>query len=159
MRIGPIGRGVGVLLLAALVGCGGGGDNGSPTTPSVTTPARTRTVIGSFNFQLVGTPAANNAGLAFDFGRIDITVSPTGDLDAVVDWTFASNSVQLYLTSSSCTDTQFSVVQCSILRSTEGSGAKPRTLTAPGLNGNYRLWVVNLGSTSESGTIQVGVTR
>lgn len=153
-------RTAGVLMIGLLAGCGGGG-GGNPSGPTTTPPpARTRTVLGTFGFQLVGIPEANRVGLAFDFGGpIEVTISPTGDMDAVVDWTFASNPVHLYLTANTCTATQFSTASCSIQRSTEGSSAKPRTLTAPGLNGNYRVWVVNFGSSSESGTVQVGVTR
>jgi hypothetical protein len=145
-----------VALVLVLGSCGS-----STTGPSGgSTPGRSRSVIGSFAFQLVGIPEAQSVGFAFDFLDRDVVLSAAGDLDAVVNWTFASNNVNLYLTSTSCSETQFAVVQCTILRSTEGQGGKPRTLTASGLSaGTYRVWVVNLGNTAESGSVEVGVTR
>jgi hypothetical protein len=153
----PVSRFSAVALALMLAGCGGGGS--SPSSPT-STPTRSRSVIGSFSFSLVGIPAAQRAGFGFDFLGQTVTLGTAGDLDAVVDWTFASNDVNVYLTSDACTDAQFKVVACSIMRSTENVSGKPKTMPATTLSaGNYKIWVVNLGNTSESGTVQVGVTR
>jgi hypothetical protein len=147
-----------LVLVVGLYGCGGGG--GSTPTPVSTPTPRTRSVLGTFSFSLVGVPTAQSVGFAFDFLGQTVTLGSAGDLDAVVDWTFASNNVNLYLTSDTCTDAQFKVVACAILRSTESASGKPKTLQMPGLaSGNYKVWVVNLGNTAESGSVQVGVTR
>lgn len=138
----------GLACLAALLllpGCGGGGS--SPTAAS--TPAPGRTVIGEFSFIALPSPGLN-------FG--EVTVSGAGTLEAVAEWTFASNDIDLYLTNGSCDATAFVAERCTVITSATGL-SKPERITAAVQAGVYRAWVVNFGPGPESGTIQVFLTR
>lgn len=132
-----------ILLLAGLAvvlpSCGGGGDN----NPS-------RTVIGTRSFALG----------VLEAGSVDVTItgSGTGTLDASANWGSAANDIDIYVTSTSCTDIFFG--GCSIQAQANSSTAKPERLTL-GVSGGsvYRIWVANFGPGSDSGQLEVGLTR
>ena len=137
------------LLALALPGCGGG--SGSVTGPSVNAPpARQRQVInGSWRVDPVET-----SGQVFYFV---FDVRDPGDLDASVDWTHASNDVDIGLGSGDCTG---HLDTCNLLAESTSVTAKPERVSRSGLvSGRYTLVIANFGSTTEQGTYEIGLTR
>ena len=88
----------------------------------------------------------------------DFTVPAGGTLQITVDWTSASNDIDLVLSNPSCDATAFSLGVCKVL-ATEQSNTKPSQLTMATTATAYRLFVVNRGPTPESGTVRVAVTQ
>ncbi len=89
------------------------------------------------------------------------TTTATGTLDVTVDWTFASNDVDIYLTQGeqACTIAQFNARQYEFLASSESFTAKPEKVSAPGAAaGPYRLYIGNRGPTQEAVSYQVVLT-
>jgi hypothetical protein len=87
-----------------------------------------------------------------------ITTLP-GTLDVTVDWTFASNNVDVYLARGSCSFEQFVATQCQVLSTSESATAKPEKLRVPGTTaGTYTLLVGNRGPADESVAYQVVLT-
>src|SRR5262245_32247912 len=118
-RIGGIAARAGALaLVIGLTGCGG--DSGT-TPPPVATPVPppVRSVIGNFTFSLS----------PLDMTRpVEVTVSGsgTGTLDATVQWTFASNDVDLFLTDRNCGATSiFNLGNCNVLARADSFTNKP----------------------------------
>lgn len=152
-RSGRIGAALGCAgALAAVIGltaCGGG--SSSPTTPAVTTPpAPVRSVIGNFTFSL------GPIGLA---QPVEVTVTGSGTIDATVQWTFASNDVDLFLTDRNCNATQYlQLANCNILARADSFTNKPEVIRVTASTGVYRLFVYNDGPGSEAGTLVVGFT-
>ena len=145
-----------------LVGCGDGGSSGSsPTGP----PARVSTVIAEGSFQIGTMLTAFQAGVPCDFVEfIEFNTSATGDIEAIVDWTFATNNLDMTITPGRCT--------CALVLTTNACGdsvassidmtTKPERITA--LNqpaGAYTLGIANLDeqARSDSGSYQVVLTR
>jgi hypothetical protein len=151
MRLRPVRSALGLVLglaLAGLPGCGGGGDSNpvGPTPPqTVTTTLPTSTFVGIVPGEVRFT---------------DVTVNVTGTLTATLDWTFASNDLDIYVTSSSCTVTTTNDIQnvCSAIGRTTSTSAKPERLTVSVTPGPVRVWAANFGPTSESGTLAITVT-
>jgi hypothetical protein len=143
-------RRLSVLSLAlVLAACG----SSSPSAPS--TPQRRVVAQGQF----VGLPSSNggntntiNATFAATF-----TTTSAGTIDAIVDWTFATNQIGVGLYPGTCTSAQLGFGNCIVLVQSNSS-AKPGKLTFAAPAGTYSLAFENLGPGSESGTYQVGVT-
>src|SRR5687767_2088741 len=93
-------------LVVFTLACGGGSDNsGSPTSPTV--PARTPRVIAQGGFSL---NAPTDDGVFF--GLVHVTDAATGNWEASVDWTFATNTLFMYVTTAQCSAEQFASPDC-----------------------------------------------
>ena len=123
------------VLASALLdpGCGGGGGGGGavvgPTGPS-------RAVITEQGWQLE----------AFDLTGVDISItgSGTGTVEATVEWTFATNDVDIYVTATACTAGQVAFDLCAYKAKADSATAKPERVSfsvSPG--DSYRFWIVN----------------
>ena len=146
-----------VVIVAVLSGCGGNCANPAasctpPPTPSPSTSAPTPAppvVIAQGNF---GLPARLLA-------VIPLTTSATGKIDVTVDWTFATNDVDVYLARGACSFDQFVAQQCTVVTFSESTSAKPEKISAPGAAaGSYVLLIGNRGPTDESVAYQVVLT-
>jgi hypothetical protein len=86
------------------------------------------------------------------------TTTASGTVGVEVNWTFASNDVDIYLTRGAdpCTVDAFNSGTCAFIASSESTSLKPERLTAAGLAaGTYTLYIGNLGPTDESVAYQV----
>jgi hypothetical protein len=89
------------------------------------------------------------------------TTTASGTIGVEVDWTFATNNVDIYLARGAdpCTLEAINNRTCGYIATGESSSAKPERLTAPGLAaGTYTLYVGNRGATDESVAYQVTLT-
>ena len=138
-------------LAAFLPACGGGGGGTTPTpVTQPPAPAPVRSQIGGGNFT-VG---------AFDATLGTLTVSATGTLEIVVDWTFASSDIDIRLYTGACTAAQARVNQCSVLAQTTSVTQKPERLTVTNLSaGTYTFGFLNFSDRDESGNFQAFITR
>ena len=145
-RNGRIGA---LALVIGLTGCGGGST--TPTPPvNNNPPPPVRSVIGNFTFSLGSIALAQ---------PVEVTVSGTGTMDATVQWTFAANDVDLFLTDRNCNATSiFNLGNCNVMARADSFTNKPEVIRQTLSTGVYRLWVYNDGPGSESGTLAVGFT-
>ena len=142
------------LVLAASVGlpaCG------SSTGPS----GLQRRLVQSGSFTLLlGVPAANAAGYSNDVAFVPFSTNASGDLEAIVDWSFSSDDLDLSLFRGACTLQQAVNNQCQLVANTSSTLAKPERLAVGGLPaGNYTLGISNLGDNTESGSYQIFLTN
>jgi hypothetical protein len=134
------------LLVSALVhpGCGGG---------SVVGPGKgERSVIDERGWALE----------PFELLMVDIDLTGVGNgsLDATVEWTFASDDVDLYATAQSCTLEMFEGQRCGFKAKADGQTTKPERLSFDVAAGDrYRYWIVNFGPQRESGTFAAFLTQ
>jgi hypothetical protein len=137
-------------LAAALAGCSS--NNNSPTTPTPTPlPTPTAGVIVS---QITG--GALPAGVV---AWVPFTTTEAGSLDATVDWTLASDDIDVYLTQGSCDVNTFGTTACPVLGYSESTTAKPEQAhVASAAAGTYTIFVNNLGPNDESVSYQVVLT-
>jgi hypothetical protein len=78
-----------------------------------------------------------------------------GRLDATVDWTSASNDLNVYLVKGDCSYDELNAGQCQMLVSSEGT-AKPEQLTyASSQASTYTIFIHNRGPGDESVSFQV----
>ena len=83
-----------------------------------------------------------------------------GDIEAIVNWTFPTNDLDIGIARGSCTCALLSMNACTEIASSESTTAKPERVTA--LNqpaGAYTLVIANFGARSDSGSYQVILTR
>lgn len=134
------------VLALGLAACGS--DNG--ITPDTTTQTVT-TALPTQNFARIGV-----GEVAF----AEVTINGTGVLTSTADWTFATNDLDIIVTTATCTaQTALEINQrCSIVGVTTAVTTKPERLTVDVIRGNYRVWVVNFGPGTESGTLQMSAT-
>jgi hypothetical protein len=141
---------VGVALVVSLTACGS--DTVTPPPPPTTTlpPLPPPSVVSTGQ----GSLPDGFVGRATPF-----TTTMTGNLDATVDWTFATNDLDVYITRGDCTPQQFIDVQCNIAAFSESTTAKPeRAQLAAAPPGVYTLLVGNAGPREESLSWQVVLT-
>jgi len=145
------------LTLGACGGSSGPNCNTNPTGPGCpppppTTPAQVRTILH--------TGSCNGLDVNFLCFFDPFTTTQKGDLDVTVDWTFPEDSIQVMVSTGSCTLEQINGVQCNFLTtSLAATTPKPRILTVKGVAaGTYQLYVGNRGPKSESISTQVGLT-
>lgn len=149
-----IGAPVALLCLISLLGCGGGGSPTGPTGPS-------RTVIAQGSVQL-GDPATALAQdrLCDMLAFVPFTTSAQGTLDVTVDWTFASNDIDVFLERGDCNCALALLDGCQDLAGSDSATAKPERLTVPNLSAaGYTLVVGNAGPGGESASYELGLTR
>ena len=141
-----------VVLIAAVLLPGCGSDSNPVTTTTTTTtlpPPTQQTVIQSGSGSL---PVLNLALIPF-------VVSNPGRLDVTVDWTFASNDVDIYLVRGACTFDQFVNNGCNLVAFSESGTAKPERVSFSGATpGTFNLGIGNLGPADESVAFQVVLT-
>jgi hypothetical protein len=147
------------LMMVVLPACGGGSSGGGGNAPTNVPPAPVRSLIGNFNFTVVGVPEANRLGLQRDFFLQQLTITQAGSLEVIVDWTFASNDIDIVLFSGTCTPALITSTGCSAITATTSVTAKPERLTSNVNPGSYTIGVTNFGNGNESGVGQVFLTR
>jgi hypothetical protein len=132
-----------------LTGCG----SSNPTTPTVPTPppiVKSLVKQGSVPGQPESTVAA-----------INFTTTKAGTLTATVDWTFATNQMEMALakgTNTCFSNNNFDFNLCTndVVSATSADGSKPKLLTVGSLPaGTYTLYVANLGPNAESWSFQI----
>jgi hypothetical protein len=150
-----------LVLVGALVGCGGGSSSPSTVT-TTTTPAPARTLVGQGTWQLTDSDTAIRT-LGFpDIAGIPFQLGAAGTVDITVDWTFRNNDIDIAILPGSCNSTQLVALVCGttpIVQSLSTT-AKPETLSRQLAAGSYTLVVAsNVGNSAESGTFAIFVTR
>jgi hypothetical protein len=143
----------GILALVALALLPACGSDSSPTPPSTTPPTTlpppTQTVVAS----------GSGALPVLTAGFVPFTTATAGHIDVTVDWTFATNDVDVYLVRGECTFEEFVSLLCSIVSFSESTTAKPERLSYSGATaGVYHLVVANFGPADESVAFQVVLT-
>jgi hypothetical protein len=131
--------------------CGGGSDTPNTPTPVTTPPPPppAPTVVR----QGAGPIPAETVGF------VDFTTTLPGRLDVTVDWTFATNDVDIFIVRGSCTDDQLRNDTCPFLAMATSETAKPERLSVPNAAaGLYTLYVANFGSSDESVAFQAVLT-
>lgn len=133
------------LCLAAAIGPGCGGDK-NPLGPHV------ENVV-------VFRHDSSFSGLArFAVFVTDFAVPDSGTLRVTVDWTLSTNDLDVVLSNPACDAVALAAGACKVLGTDEGNG-KPAGVTLSTSATAYRLFVVNRGPESESGTVQAIVTQ
>lgn len=137
---------LGAGLALSMAACGG--DGGGITRPPdpTPTPLPAPRVVSQ----------ANGISLEVDFAfGAYFDVSPTGTIDATVDYTFADTLLFVWIAKGQCTADQFEADQCQYV-ATSFTGGKPRRVSAAGQTaGTYTLIVGNLGPRDEAVSYQV----
>jgi hypothetical protein len=142
-----------VCAVAAISACGGGG--GTSTGPTLTaTPIPSPTpappvVLLQTNFTL-------RNGFVGLFRTL--SVSGPGTLEITVDWTLASNDLDISLVKGSCTGEMYDADTCVYMAFADSLTAKPEKLRVSVAAGTYTPLVDNFGPGDESGAIQVVFT-
>ena len=147
-------------LALMLPGCGGSGSSTGPTTTPPAAPVSTVVAQGAFQIGTVAT--AIDLGDPCDFVEfIEFQTSATGDIAAVVDWTFATSDLDIGLGAGSCTCLLIVADACGTeIAESESTTAKPERITAANQPaGSYTLVVVNWTLERESASYQVTLTR
>lgn len=147
-------------LAAFLPACGGGGGGSNNPTPVTQPPAPVRTSLGTQGFSVLGTDAANRAGFERDEVHAPLVLTQSGSLEIIVDWTFASNDVDINLYSGTCTFQLLTTSGCTRIANADSVTQKPERLNVANLAaGSYTVGVTNFGRSNESGVIQAFLTR
>lgn len=142
---GPLARvalllSLGLGMGAVLPGCGGGSTVG-PTSVEV------------YRYE------ASFASLErFHLFVADFTVPASGDLQIVVDWTSPTDDIDLTLSNPACDATAIAAGICKVLAQ-DTSNLKPARIAMATTATAYRLFVVNRGPETESGSVVVTVTQ
>lgn len=141
-----------VVALGSLPGCGGG-DNGPTPTPTPTpTPRPVPQVVDEGSESGIG---------VLTLLYVPFSSSLSGPMDITVDWTSASNDVDIYLTqgTDACELDTINADQCPFVAMSESGTAKPERISLPNAAaGDYTLYIGNRGPTDESVSWQVVVT-
>jgi hypothetical protein len=149
-----------VMAALTLPSCGGGGGSGggcgaNPAGPGCT-PATTTPPPPVTRVVTQGSDTLESETI----GGVVFTTTATGTIGLEVNWTFASNDVDIYLARGNdpCTDDTFENRSC-FIASEESTSMKPEKLSVPNLAaGVYTLYVANFGDTDESVAWQVTLT-
>jgi hypothetical protein len=146
------------MLCGTLFGCGGGGGS----NPMASTPVAQRRLLTSGTFQLTdpATAFASTGGLlSSDFAVVPFNVGTAGTLDASVNWTFASNDIDIAIVQGNCTLEQAVADNCGTELVTGVTVTKPETVRTSVSTGPHTLVLLNLGPGSESGTFEIFLTN
>lgn len=142
------------LALSVLSGCGGGSNPAGPTPTPVPTPRPTpvTTTVREGTFTGLGP----NRVLV-----VPLQVLFSGEVRAVVDWTFASNDIDIAIAAGelTCIDANnvFDPRICQLAAAAAGT-TKPERFTAQLNAGTYTLYIENAGPSEESLSYQVLLT-
>jgi hypothetical protein len=140
----------GLALVIALGACGGGSE--PPSQPVI--PPTTTLPPASVVSQGSDTLEAGFVGQVSPF-----TTTRTGTIEVTVDWTFATNDVDIALTRGVCTPQQFLDLQCNIATFSDSVTAKPeRIRLASSAAGTYTIILANAGPEHESLSWQAVLT-
>jgi hypothetical protein len=141
-----------VLILMALPACGGSSNPVTSSSPSPTPPPVTRSAV--IDDDAFAVPSK--------FAVPDVwTTTSTGTVEVTVDWTFATNDVDIFVARGSepCTLQTLNNRTCGFVATEESTTMKPEKLSMPNLAaGTYTLYVVNFGSTDESVACHIVLT-
>lgn len=148
-------RGFALGVLLVNVGCGGSSSSPSPAPAPTPVPAPVTTRLGSGGY--TAAPLGTGA-------LATITLGNPGAVTANLRWTFASNDVDLWvLSGTSCTTVNSDLVPsgagCTILCQDIRVGGTSATCSFNSTSGTALVWATNYGSSNESGTWEVTITR
>jgi hypothetical protein len=133
-------------------GCGSGYSSPTPVPTPTPTPTPAPSPLPTFAFTGI---AQNQAVFT------DVSVSAPSVLAATADWTFANDDIDIVYTDTSCSRSDArTIVQgfCSVQARTN-SFSKPERLSANVGVGTVRVYVLNFGPGTESGTVQLTLQR
>jgi hypothetical protein len=138
------------LMLGACAGPGGCAANpagpGCQPSPSPPPSPRITVVLDSASYALP----------AFFVSLQNLTTTEAGSFDITVDWTFATNDVDVALTRGECSFEQLIADQCVFVDMTSSTTRKPEQLRIPDQPpGRYTLLIANFGPDDESIAYQV----
>jgi hypothetical protein len=87
------------------------------------------------------------------------TTDLSGTLEIVLDWTLASNNLDLILTRGDCTPEQLIALECDVAAIASSTTAKPeRASIASAAAGAYTLFVANRGDSAETFSFEALLT-
>jgi hypothetical protein len=132
--------------------CGSGYSAPTPVPTPTPTPTPAPSPLPTFTFTGI---AQNQAVFT------DVSVSAPSVLAATADWTFANDDIDIVYTDTSCNRSDArTIVQgfCSVQARTT-SFNKPERLSANVGAGTVRVYVLNFGPGTESGTVQLTLQR
>jgi len=121
------------------------------SAPPTTLPATTTRIVAQ------GSDSLESETVGF----VVFNTAATGTLGVEVNWTFATNDVDIYLARGNepCTEETFTNGTCTFVATAESGTLKPERLTVPNLAaGAYTLYLANFGDTDESVAWQVTLT-
>lgn len=124
-----------------------------PTPAPTPAPAPTPTPGGTTVIREESTSLASLTRRTVTFAT-----SAAGTISVGIDWTFASNDIDIYLASGTnpCSIDAFNNDECQFLARTTGVTAKPEGVSVPNLPaGAYTLYMVNWGDTDDSAGYQI----
>jgi hypothetical protein len=139
------------LILMALPACGGSSSPVAATTPPPPPPVTRSTVIDDDAFAVPTKTIVPDVWVTTSTGTVEVTL----------DWTFATNDVDIFVARGSepCTLETFVNRTCGFVATEESTVMKPEKLTLPNLAaGTYTLYVVNFGSTDDSVACHIVLT-
>jgi len=143
---------IGLLLCLQFVACGGGSNPAAPTPTPTPTPAPVTDTL------LQGGVPNMEVLVLYTAGAFTTTV--TGRLEVTVDWTFATDNLDVYVARGTCTVDQVNQRTCSLAGVSESTTAKPERITVSGLApGTYSFMIGNRGPAVESASYQVTLTH
>jgi hypothetical protein len=87
------------------------------------------------------------------------TTDRSGTLEVVLDWTLASNNLDLVLTRGECTPEQLVALECDVAAIASSATAKPETASIASADaGAYTLFVANRGASAETFSFEARLT-
>ena len=133
-----------------LSACGGGTTTPSSQPSATPPPPPVKTVL--MQASIGSLPVDYVAGNYF-------STSATGTIDLTVDWTFADNTIHIWVAKGQCTFEQFEGDTCEYVTQSLVPRPKPRILSLPAAPaGVYTLIVANWGPRDESVSYQIVLT-
>ena len=133
----------------ALVACGGGYSTPTPVPTPTPTPTPAPSPLPTFTF----TDLSQNTAV-----YTDVNVTQNAILSAVADWTSPGDDIDIVFTDTSCDRTDARTIvqgRCTVNARTSSSTAKPERLNADVTPGIVRVYILNWGPGTESGTLQL----
>lgn len=87
------------------------------------------------------------------------TTDRSGTLEVVLDWTLASNNLDLILTRGDCTPEQLIALECDVAAIASSATAKPERASIGSADaGAYTLFVANRGASTETFSFEALLT-
>jgi len=144
------------LVLALMLGaCGGDDCSDHPTTPECSPPPSPSPTPTPITRRLIGEGSFSNLGERV-IAEIPFNIDSRATIEATVDWTFATDDVDIFLVHGRCTLDQFNTDTCPFAAFATNASTKPETVTAPNQEaGSYALYILNWGPAEESVSFQI----